>query len=286
MDLVDQMTTFVRVVEAGSLSAAARRLSRSLAAVSRQLGALERELGAPLLVRSTRRMQITPAGQRWYQHCVRMLRELEEARLDVADTRKPAGRVVVSAPFTLGLWWVVPRLEQLARTHPGLDLDLRLEDQVVDLVGEGVDVAVRAGVALPDSTSIVATRVTEFRRVAVAAPSYLARRGTPKHPRELARHDGLVQTHSFATWRFERGDESVEATPRVRMRCQAPQALREWALAGAGIALLPEWLVAGTRGLQRLFEPWTTAPIRVWMLQRIELRGSARVRAVIDALAS
>lgn len=283
MDLLDQMTTFVRVVETGSLSAASRRLRRSLAAVSRQLSALEQELGAPLLVRSTRRMQITPAGQRWYQHCVKLLRELEDARADVADTRKPGGRVVISAPFTLGLWWVVPRLERLAREHPQLEIDLRLEDQVVDLVGEGVDVAVRAGIVPPDSTSIVATRITDFRRVAVASPSYLKSRGTPKHPRELARHDALVQTQAFTGWSFEKAGERVEIEPHVRMRCQAPQALHDWALAGAGIALLPEWL-AHTRGLQRLLDGWQTPEIRVWTLQRIELRGAARLRTVIAAL--
>src|SRR5688500_8759274 len=110
MNLTDQMETFVRVVEGGSLSGAARRLGLSLAAVSRQLAALEDDLGTRLVLRSTRRLQVTPSGQRWYQHCVRLLRELEDARADVADAREPRGAVVVSASITIGSWHVVPRL--------------------------------------------------------------------------------------------------------------------------------------------------------------------------------
>lgn len=287
MDRIDQMETFVRVVEAGSLSAAARRLSLSLAAVSRQLSALEAELGATLILRSTRRLQVTPSGQRWYQHCLRLLRELDDARAEITEAHEPSGSLVISAPFTLGLWHVVPRLERLARRHPRLEIDLRLEDHVVDLLGDAVDVAIRGGIAPPDSASIIAAQIAEFRRIPVAAPSYLRRRGTPRHPRELAHHDALMQRSPTASWRLERGAEVCEVTPRARLRSQAPLVLRDWALAGAGVALLPEWLVAETpAGLRRLLDGWTTAPIKAWALHRIELRGSVRIRAVMDTLAA
>lgn len=288
MDLIDQMRTFVRIVDAGSLSAAARARRLSLAAVSRQLGALEQELGAALVVRSTRRLAVTESGQRWYAHCARILRELDDARADVADTREVRGTVVISASITFGLAHVVPRLERLAREHGGLEIDLRLEDHVIDLIGDGVDVAIRAGVRPPDSTSIIAHPLSRFRRVAVAAPGYLRRRGAPRHPRDLERHDALTQRRpgfELTEWRFERGGEIVEVRPRARLRSGSPLVLRDWALAGAGIALLPEWLVDPAK-LRRLLDGWATPLIESWALHRVELRGSPRVRAVVEALAS
>src|SRR6185295_1319223 len=134
MDLVDQMRTFVRVVDTGSLSAAGRGRGLSLAAISRQLAALEDDLDTSLLVRTTRRLQITPSGRRWYEHCVRMLHQLEDARADVADRGDVRGTVVISAPITLGREYVVSRVDQLVRAHPRLEVELRLEDQVIDLV--------------------------------------------------------------------------------------------------------------------------------------------------------
>lgn len=291
MDLVDQMRTFVRIVDAGSLSKAARAQRLSLAAVSRQLTALEAELGTQLVVRTTRRLRVTPSGQRWYAHCARLLRDLEDARADVAEGGAPRGSVVVSAPITLGLEHVVPRLERLARKHPRLDIDLRLEDHVVDLVAEGVDVAVRGGIAPPDSSSIVAHEVLAYRRVAVASPAYLERRGTPRHPRDLESHDALVQRNLaavFTEWRFDRDGETVAVRPRARLSSTAPIVLREWALAGAGIALLPEWLAPrSSRALRRVLgdDGWTTPVVRGWALHRVEVRGAPRIRAVVDALA-
>jgi DNA-binding transcriptional LysR family regulator len=154
MDLVEQMQTYVRIVDAGSLSSAARGRRLSLAAVSRQLDALERDLGTTLVVRTTRRLQITPAGRRWYEHCQRLLRQLEVARGDVAEDGELRGTLAISAPITLGASYVVPRLAALAHAHPKLEIDLRLQDHVIDLVGEGVDLAARGGVEPPDSASL------------------------------------------------------------------------------------------------------------------------------------
>src|SRR5687767_11766775 len=144
MDLLAQMETFVRVVDGKSLSAAARAQRLSLPAVSRQLRALEAELGATLIVRSTRRLHVTDAGRQWYAHCVRILRELEDARAAVGGERGVRGTLLVSASFTFGSVVIVPLLARLAQRHPQLIVDLRLEDHLVDLVAEGVDVAVRA----------------------------------------------------------------------------------------------------------------------------------------------
>src|SRR6476469_1159041 len=137
MDLLDQMATFVRVVEGKSLSAAARAQRLSLPAVSRQLRALEEELGATLVVRSTRRLHVTDAGRAWYEQSLRVLRQVEEARASVRGTGAVQGTLVVSASLTFGSMIIVPRLAKLAEKHPELTIDLRLEDQLIDLVGEG-----------------------------------------------------------------------------------------------------------------------------------------------------
>jgi DNA-binding transcriptional LysR family regulator len=284
MDLVDQMQTFVRIVDAGSLSSAARGRRLSLAAVSRQLDALERDLGTTLIVRTTRRLQITPAGRRWYQHCQSLLRQLEAARGDVAEDGELRGTLAISAPVTLGTSYVVPRLAALAQAHPRLEIDLRLQDHVIDLVGESVDLAVRGGIVPPDSVSLIAHRLTTFRRAPVASPTYLRRAGTPRHPRELERHDGLVQRGlgPAPCWHFARGDTAVDVTPRVRLASMTPMVLRDWAIAGVGIALLPEWLVDDR--LKRLCEGWTTPEIHAWAIHRIELRSAPRIRAAVEAL--
>src|SRR5512139_3908326 len=134
------MQTFVRVVEGNSLSAAARAQRLSLPAVSRQLRALEDELGASLVARSTRRLHVTDAGRQWYEHCVRILREVDAARESIQSPKTVRGTLVVSASMTFGSVVVIPRLTDLAARHPRLEIDLRLEDRLVDLIGEGIDV--------------------------------------------------------------------------------------------------------------------------------------------------
>lgn len=290
MDLLSQMATFVRVVETGSLSAAARREKLSLPAVSRQLRALEEDLGVSLVARSTRRLSVTDAGRRWYEHCVRVLREVEDARSDVAAGGALRGRLVVSASVTIGASLIVPRLAALVRTHPGLAVDMRLEDHLVDLVGDAVDVAVRGGVAPPDSASVVAHPLLQFIRVVVAAPAYLKKRGTPREPEQLAAHECLAQhgsANASGSWRLIDGAEARIITVRGGLRSNAPLALRDLARDGAGVALLPEWLVADDLAagrLRRVLAAWSSVPITIWAIHRTELRGTPRVRAFLDAM--
>jgi DNA-binding transcriptional LysR family regulator len=294
MDLLAQMATFVRVVEGKSLSSAARAMRLSLPAVSRQLRALEEELGATLVVRSTRRLRVTDAGRRWYEHCARILREVDEARADVRATKNARGRLVVSASLTYGMIFIVPRLPRLAEAHPALAIDLRLEDQLVDLVGEGVDIAVRAGSPPPDSTAFVAHPLASMRRVLVASPRYLREHGVPRAPGDLARHLGLVQVTTAGAvirWRLRpaRGDDGdLEVMPgESRVRVNAPIALRDLARSGAGIAYVPEWLVeadVAAKTLRRVLPGWSSPPLGAWAVHRAELRGMPRVRAFVDAL--
>ena len=289
MDLLAQMQMFVRVVETGRLSAAARDLRLSVPAVSRQLRSLEAELGTTLIVRSTRHLRVTDAGQIWHSHCIRILRDVAEARRSVAP-RGVQGCLVVSASVTFGMHFVLPRLAALQRKHAALELDLRLEDRPVDLVADQVDVVLRAGIPLQESAALIARPLAEFRRVAVAAPSYLKARALPADPASLPRLDALVQLTDagpIARWRFERAQEQREIAVCSRLRLSSPIALRDAALRGLGIAWIPDWLVeADVRAgkLRRLFDGWSSPRANAWALYRVEARSSPLIRAFLSAI--
>jgi DNA-binding transcriptional LysR family regulator len=291
MDLLAQMETFVSVVEGKSLSAAARAKRLSLPAVSRQLRALESELGVSLVVRSTRHLRITDVGQEWYQHCRRVLGQVEEARNAVRGKRGVQGRLVVSASLTFGSAVIVPRLPALSARHPHLIVDLRLEDQLVDLVGEGVDVAIRAGSSPPDSTAVVAHPIFGMRRIVVAAPSFLRKSGAIRVPDQLTRHACLLQVTPAGTlipWSLaNKASEATRIEVSGCIRTNAPSALRDLAVAGAGLAYLPDWLVAPDleRGaLRRVLPEWSSTLLMACAIYRSELRGAPRLRAFLAAL--
>lgn len=296
MDLLAHMATFCRVVETGSLSAAARAEGLSVPAVSRQLRALEQELGSTLIRRTTRRLAMTDAGQQWYQQSLRLLREVAAARASLAPAPGVSGRLVVSAPVSIGIAQVLPRVEALLRQHPGLSVDLRLEEHLVDLVADAVDVVVRAGVPPPELPSLVARPILRFARIAVASASYLERRRLPNAPSALVEHECLIQLGAAGTldrWRFTRQSAGAHGTEeqvdvRGRFRASTPLALREACVAGSGVALLPEWLVADDlrrRRLRRLLPGWQSGPVSAWAVYRVEARGSAVIRAFLAAMA-
>jgi DNA-binding transcriptional LysR family regulator len=290
MDLLAQMATFVRVVDGKSLSSAARVLRLSLPAVSRQLAALEAELGTALIVRSTRKLSVTDAGRRWYEHCVRVLREVDEARADVRKSPGVRGRLVVSASLAFGSEVIVPRLAQLVEAHPHLTVDLRLEDHLVDLIAEGVDVAMRAGSLPPDSTSFIAQPLMAMDRILVAAPRWLRKHGLPRELEQLTRQACLVQVTpagALVRWRLRRGHEERTVEVHGQLRSNAPTALRSWAVAAAGIAYLPHWLVRADlaqKRLRQVLPEWSSPPITAWAVYRAELRGAPRLSAFLAAM--
>ena len=285
MDLLTKMATYVRVVESGSLTAAAKQLRISSAAVSRQLTALEGELKAALMTRSTRKLTITVAGRRYYERCLRILREIDDAQR-LAGQHEVDGPLTISAPVTFGLACVVPEMHSLMRRYPGLVIDLRLEDRLVDIAPEGVDVAIRVGSDPPSSTELVAQPLVTHRRALVAAPAYVKAHGEPKRPEALAKHDALVGAGSDS-WVLRRDDEEVRVRPRVAFRCNALFALRELAIAGSGVALLPEWFVApalAERQLRVILPAWQSLPVTAHAIYRRDQRGAARVRALVEHL--
>lgn len=298
MDLLGAMATFVRVVDAGSLSKASRTLKVTPAAVSRQLTALEDELGATLLVRTTRRLALTDEGRRFYDHAERTIHEAAEARASVRGDLAVTGRVTVSMPTALAVTGIHLALTALVADNEGLLVDVRLEDHPVDLLADGIDVAIRAGLVPPDSTILLAQPLQTLERVVVAAPAYLRRRGEPRVPAELSRHDAVIHLHAatgVGVWQLHaaaprRGppvsDDAVSVTVTGPVRATALHVLRDVVVAGAGIALLPRFLVAYDLRRGRLRElalgGWRPRTQQIYALVRVESRSRARVRAVVD----
>jgi DNA-binding transcriptional LysR family regulator len=289
VDLLNKMSKFVRVIEAGSISAAARQLGLTAAAVSREVSTLEEQVRVPLLVRTTRRMTVTEAGRTYYDHCLRILRQVEEAQA-IGDPNIVRGTLTVSAPVTLGIARVAPHVPALLAAHPALDVDLRLEDRVVDLVAEAVDVAIRTSPPPPVSHAIIAHPLMSYPRVLVASPTYLRRRGVPKRPEDLSEHDAVSESRdgdARVTWTMQRSDRRRRGQPVVRLRCNARYAVRDAALRHVGLALLPEWLVEDDvkRGRLRIVLPrWEFERTQVSALHRVELRGTPRVRIFVEHL--
>ncbi|HEY4180165.1 MAG TPA: LysR family transcriptional regulator [Kofleriaceae bacterium] len=288
MDLLAKMATYVRVIEAGTLSAAARQLHVSTAAVSRQLTTLEDEIGTQLVARTTRSMKVTPAGQQYYERCLRILRDVEDAQ-SVGRARGLSGVVKVSAPITFGLATVVPKIRALAAAHPQLRVDLRLDDRNADLALEDVDVALRVGSAPPLTTELVAHKLYEWRRIAVASPAYLRRMGTPKTPAALAKHEALTHAVWLAndTWSLTDGTDVERVHVDVRFSSNVAHVLRDLALDGRGIAMLPPWFVTeelaeGT--LRHVLPAWTSKTLVVHALYRTMHRQEQRVRTLIEHL--
>ena len=290
MDLLGQMKVFVRIVESRSLTAAARQLRVSAATVSRQLLALEQTLGAPLILRTTRGSTVTDAGRQYYERCLRVVREIDDAQQSVRTNKTVQGVLTVSAPVTLGLVRVCPHVPALLSRHPGLRIDLRLEDRVVDIVSDGVDIAIRSGIDPPDSNSLIAQPLMTYGRILVASPAYLDWRGEPETPEALAIHDLLVHLGAPGIppgWQLFGEGREVKVEGLTSFRTNALLALKDAVLSGAGIALLADWLVRDEieRGaLHRLLPAWNAPPARVFLLHRVELRGALRVRVFIDHL--
>ena len=237
-----QMAVFAKVVGAGSLSSAARELGLSPALVSRKLAALEARLGVRLINRTTRSLHLTDEGASYFEACSRLLAEIDEADAAVAVGRvEPQGALRVALPASFGHLHVAPRIPEFAARHPKVRLSLSLSDRSVNVIEEGFDIAVR--IAELEDSSLAARRLAPNRRVVCASPQYLERYGTPRLPEDLAQHNVLTTSNDFTmTWDFK-DPRGKAGTVRVagRYACDNWEVLREWALAGLGIALKSTW---------------------------------------------
>jgi DNA-binding transcriptional LysR family regulator len=220
------------------------------------------------------------------------LLSVERAKAVVSSTGQVTGRLTVSAPLTVGSLLVLPRLPQLFERYPGLHIELRLEDRIVDLVADAVDVAIRGGLCGPDNHEVVAHALLRYRRWLVASPAYLARKGQPNTLQSLARHTCLIQHCSkpgSPKWslRHQSGGELQTVNIDGPLSCSTPIALLELARAGVGVALVGQPFVTqairdGT--LCRVLPDWETDEIPTWAIHRRELKGSPSVRALLEAL--
>jgi DNA-binding transcriptional LysR family regulator len=246
MDRFALLESFVTVVDAGSFSRAAERLAVGKSIVSRRVTELERHLGTQLLQRTTRTLSLTSHGQLFYEHAVRILGDLDEAEHLVIDAAGALrGRLRIAAPLSFGLHHLCDALTAFMTDHPGVELELDLNDREVDLVDEGFDMAIRIG-DLPDST-LIARRLGTAQFVTCASPAYLAAHGTPQHPDDLAHHIGLHYANATLSqvWQFSALDrDPPTAVPGIRMRANNGDVLTTAAAAGLGIVNLPTFIVA------------------------------------------
>lgn len=286
MDRFASMTTFVAVVDAGSFSAAARRLGMPLATVSRKVAELEAELRVPLLTRSTRSIALTDAGRGYVESCRALLEQLAEAeRLASGQYSAPRGRLVIGAPTAFGRLYLAPIIVAFLKAYPEIDVELRLGEQDGNMIEEQQDVAIRIG-ALADS-GLVAIRAGSIRHVVCASPGYLESRGTPAHPQQLLSHDcvTLLPGESATEWLFRDGAAVTRAPVRSRLCVTAAETAVDAAIAGLGLAHLFCYQVsdAVTQGrLRVLLHDFEPAPFPVHVVHAQGRQVPQKLRAFLD----
>ncbi|MGE7993878.1 LysR family transcriptional regulator [Pseudomonas sp. NPDC089554] len=238
MDL-ETLETFVEVADTGGISQAAQRLGVSKSIVSRRLSRLEAELGTQLLARSTRGAALTEAGATFRDHAAKVCAEIDSAREAILPNGPLRGRLRVAVPVSFGPTFA-PMLAEMARRHPELTIQTCYSDRFVDLIGEGFDCGIRVGY-LPDSNLVIAKRIGPVYTTLVASPAYLKAHGAPQSPEALGEHQALMQ--STETWQFLDGDKVVTGHPQGRFKADNGRALVDAAVAGLGIAYLPDCLI-------------------------------------------
>ncbi len=256
MDFED-LRTFVDVADAGGVSSAARRLGVSKSIVSRRLFRLEVELGIQLLARTTRGAALTEAGVTFREHAARVCAEIDVARETILPAGELRGRLRIAAPLSLGPTHLAPVFAEIARRHPQLHVHASYSDRFVDIVGEGFDCAIRVGY-LNDS-NLIARRVGPVHGKLVASPDYIGEHGTPETPDELLTHQALMQ--GTETWQFMDGDKTVSIHPQGRFKADNGTALAAAAVAGLGIAWLPDHLIKGYLDSGSLVQVMTRYPV-------------------------
>ncbi|RWR11979.1 LysR family transcriptional regulator [Paenirhodobacter populi] len=289
MDQFNLLRLFVAIADHGSLAAAGRALSLSPATVTVGLQRLEERVAAPLVTRTTRRLSLTPEGERFLADCRRILADVDEAMEAAADRGRLRGEIRVTGTNDFGRNRLVPVIDRFMRANPEISVALMLSDSVLDLTEEGFDVAVRVG---PFVGSRPGQRVLLCgTRKICAAPAYWDRAGRPAHPRDLAQHNCMVLARPDApqtTWHFREGDREFGVRIRGDRTANDGGALRNWAIAGAGVVLkssidIEEDLAAGR--LESVLDDFTLPDINLYAVYPASRRLSRRVAVFIDYLA-
>ena len=284
------MQFFSTLVRCGSLAAAARELQVSPPAVSKRLAALESRLGVSLLSRTTRRAALTPEGERYLHTSRALLEAIESLEQELKGSRaEPAGLLRVNATLGFGRSHVAPAIASFVRKYPQVDVQLQLSVNPPPLTDDAFDVCVRFG--KPPEARVVARLLAPNRRLLCAAPAYLAQRGTPRNPQELAEHSLIAirqGDESHGVLRLRQGARSENVKLRSSLATNDGEIAVNWALAGLGIVLRAEWDVARylrSGRLQQVLERWQAPPADIHAVYPVRHQGSARVRAFVDHLA-
>lgn len=287
---LQQFIAFAETAKHGGFAAAARELGQTPSTLAKAVARLEAELGVKLFHRSTRQVTLTPDGERLFQRCQRVLAEVEDLQAEASGSRAaPSGTLRIDLPVYYGKRFVMPLLAGLLQRHPALRMDIRLTDVQVDLVRDGVDLAVRIG-TLRDST-LVARRVDQQGLVLCASPAYLAARGRPRRLEDLAGHAAVVfrlpTSGRDRPWQFRQQGAAVELMPAARVRIGETEALRAALTLGMGLCQLPDLLVEDelARGeLVELLPEHRPEPMPIHLVYPSARLLPARVRAAVEAL--
>lgn len=290
MNNIQQMLAFATAARNGSFAKAARELSQTPSTVAKSIGRLETQLGVKLFHRTTRQVSLTTDGQQLFAQCQRILDEVELLRSFAAGARgELSGLLRIEAPLTYGKRVVMPVIAKLLERHPKLRIDLRLTDDLSDLVRDGLDAVVRTG-ALQDSR-LVARPIGRQQLVVVASPAYLAQAGRPRSPADLERHRCLVfrmpSSGRDRPWQFRIDGGATEIQPEARLRLGDGEALVDAASAGLGLVQVPDYMAADAHGAGRVVEvlrDFRPAPIPINVLYPSARMLPPRVRAFIDAM--
>jgi DNA-binding transcriptional LysR family regulator len=286
MDRFESMTVLLAAVEAGSLSAAGRKLGMPLATVSRKVSELEAHLKARLLSRSTRQLALTDAGRDYVVACKRILEDMSEAeRAASGEYSAPRGELVITAPIVFGRLHVVPVISEFLKAYPDVDVRLVLGDRIVNLLEDQVDLAVRIG-ELPDS-SLIATRVGTIRHVVCGSPAYFAEYGAPTSPSELSAHRCITFTALMSpnAWTFDASGANVSVRVRSRLTVNTAEAAIDAAVSGVGVTRVLSYQIEGAKraGLLRVvLEEFEPAPIPVSVVYTGQGRLPQKLRAFLD----
>lgn len=284
MDLIDELKAFVATAQTGSFTAAAEQLGVSNRLTSKYVAELEGRLGVRLLQRTTRKVGLTPAGEDLLSRAPALLDDFDDMIGEISEgSRGFAGVIRVSAPVTFGEIWVAGMLDRFGQRNPALSFDLRLNDRHVDLAAEGIDVAFRMG--RTDTQSLKARKLGSFRSILVASPAYLARRGTPRTPADLTRHDCILDTNRRAPRRWAFGDGDAGVTVQGRFMVNSARAAVDLAANGRGLAYAPRFAMYADLAAGRVVPVLTDHGGETGALNAVYLESRVlprKVRALID----
>jgi len=287
LDDVSELRTFVRIVGAGSLSAAGREMGLALSVVSKRLAMLERRTHMRLLARSTRHLALTEEGQTLYHRAQRILAEVDEAEAALTNgSVEPQGVLRVSAPVALGRAHVSPVCRDLVRAHPKVSIDLTLTDRLVELIDEEMDVVVRIGA--PKDSALVMRKLVDNHRIVVGAPDYLERWGTPIAPADLEDHECLHYRGVGTQWNLVGpGGEAAQIKSASRLRSDNGEVAHDWALAGCGL-IFKSWVDVEpdlrSGRLVHVLPHWRSDPAPVCAFFPSPRQLPTRVRLFVDAM--